>query len=247
MQTWNDFRSPSNQIAEFYGDVPFVDYANWLVAGYTEGIHKRQVNDMSQVYRQAGLIRGQYPYQLIVDDLHKISNSAATEYQWIAQLPGDLTRVQPTDFRDPNLDPSRDIVFREPASTGNRKLLVRIFNAEGAQPNGLAEFTEFEGALSGGLSAWRLIVRRVAERPRFRIMLYPFRDGDPVPECLTSGSASVALRWPNHLQDEISFHQLTRSVGGVDVEVTGIEITRSDGTALIDTRDHDATPMSIKW
>jgi hypothetical protein len=209
-------------------------------------MHKQQVNDLSQAYRQAGLIRGQYPYALIVDDLHKLTNSADTEWQWLAQLPQDLSLVPASDYSNANLDPARDIVFKEPDSTGSRKLLVRILNAEGSQPEGLAEYKEFTGNLSGGLNAWRLIIRRVAERPRFRIMLYPFEDGQPVPSYSASGT-DVTLKWSGNEKDTIKFHPSTQSVGGIDVEITGIEITRPGNVKVIDTRDQIAVPMDIRW
>ena len=205
------------------------------------------MNDLSQAYRQAGLIRGQYPYSLIVDDVHKLSNSASTEWQWIAQIPGDLSRVHTHEFSIANLDPARDIVLKEPASTGTRKLLVRLLNAEGSQPGGLAEFNEFEGNLSGGLTTWRLIIRRIAARPRFRIMLYPFEDGQPIPRYSISGNGSIVLEWSNNLKDTINFHPTSQTVGGVDVEITGIEITRSGNTKVIDTREQNTMPMDIRW
>ena len=154
--------------------------------------------------------------------------------------------VPPTDYSDPNLDPARDIVFQEPLSTGNRKLLVRILNAEGSQPEGLAEFKEFAGNLSGGLTAWRLIIRRVAERPRFRIMMYPYEDGQPIPRYSIAGNGAITLTWSSNLKDKIQFHQSTQTVGGIDVELTGIEITRSGNVKVVDTRNEVATPMDIR-
>ena len=89
---------------------------------------------MRQVYRLAGMVRGAFPYALIVDDLEKAFGDA--NYKWIAQIQEDLVLLPPADY-PAGLDAIRDIVFQEPWQP-----FIRILNAEGSTPKGLFEFNE---------------------------------------------------------------------------------------------------------
>jgi hypothetical protein len=96
-------------------------------------------------------------------------------------------------------------------------------------------------------TSWRLAIKRVAARPRFRVMLYPFDDSRPVPGYKVKNDGSIQLKFANGSgnTDTIKFHTETRTVGGMDVEMTGIEVSRSGNVDVIDTRNQ-ASPMEIR-
>jgi len=249
--TWNDFRHPDNQLVEAYGNISFYDRAHWQFGGtWKEGVQTRQVNDLSQYYRQAGLVRGDHSYLLVVDDLHKITGGLETEYEWMAQIAQDLVEMDPADFHHPNLNAAMDFVLREQAtapagaegiSLGTRRLLFRVLSAEGSQPDGLASIIQD----SYGKVANRLVVKRKSERPRFRILMYPYIEGDDIPS-LTSSGATHTLQWSSGQVDTIAFNLSTKSVANMNVEFTEILLKR-DGEVLVETKVEDSDLVPFRW
>ena len=244
METWNDFRHPNNQLTEAYGDIPFFDYGHWQYGGRLEGILKRPVNNLRQMYRLAGLVRGNYPYVIIADDVSKVDESLVN-YQWIAQIPEDLTLIPASQYSG-NLDASRDLVLQEPAETGNRRLLVRVLNAEGTPLHGVGRLREDISYYLWGQDrvAKRLEVERRASEPRFRIMLYPYTEGDPIPQHEYNASTGhIRANWPGQ-NDTLVFEPYTKQVADQTVEITGFRIFRS-GATLVDTRQQ-VEPLTVR-
>lgn len=233
-ESWNDFRHPDNQLSEAYGDIPFFDYANWRAGGKMEGMIKRPANVMNQAYRLAGVVRGTYPYVMIVDDVRKAAGETHN-YQWLAQIPEDLTLMPPADYSG-NLNVATDIVLQEPEVTGQRRLLVRILNAEGTQANGLAQLREDITYYLWGLDriAKRLVIERNTEAPDYRVLLYPYTEGDPIPKHIVQANGHIVAEWPGQ-RDTLVFEPYTKAVGGQSVGITGFRIFRS-GETLVDTR-----------
>ena len=241
--TRNDFRHSDNKIPYSFGNVSFYDYAHWRYGGFLERCIQKQVNDMKQVYRLAGLVRGTYPYTLVVDDLEKLTGGASTNYKSIYQIPEDLTLLPKTNYPI-NADPVRDVILQEPAKTGNRRLLIRILNAEGSQPSGLFSFNETISYFEFGANriAKRFIIERVAQKPRFRVMMYPYVEGDAIPQHIVESSGNLVAQWPDQ-RDTFVFVPQISTVGGETVEITGLVVWRG-GQALIDTQNKvEANPI----
>ncbi len=244
METWNDFRHPNNQLTEAYGDIPFFDYGHWHFGGRLEGMLKRPVNNLRQMYRLAGLVRGDYPYVVIADDVSKVDESLVN-YQWIAQIPEDLT-LMPASQYSGNLDASRDLVLQEPAATGNRRLLIRVLNAEGTPLHGVGRLREDISYYMWGQdrAAKRLEIERRASEPRFRIMLYPYTEGDAIPQHVENASTGhIQANWPGQ-RDTLVFEPYDKQVADQTVEITGFRIFRS-GTTLVDTRQQ-VEPLTVR-
>jgi len=241
-ETWNDFRHPNNQLSESYGDIPFYDYAHWLRPGRLEGMVKRDFQPIDNYYRTAGMVRGNYSYALIADDVCKRVGQTHN-YKWIAQVPEDLT-LMPTSSYSGNLDPVRDLVLMEPAATGTRRLLVRVLNAEGAQVGGLGYLLDKQSnkLWDNNKTARRLVIERNAERPRFRVLLYPYLEGEPIPSHAASGT-TYTIGLPGQ-SDTAQFQTETRSVGGTSVQMSGMLLQRS-GATLADTRNK-ITPIEVR-
>jgi hypothetical protein len=201
-ETLNDFR-PLNPGTEYYFDIPFYDYADWVDYPDHELITKRASSrQMSYVYRTAGIVRGSSgnkPYALIVDDA-KVADGLNHNFWWQMQLPDYTTTVSnnpstgtpvlsiesstinrvPTGYRC-------DVILKEPASTGNRRLLVRVFQNEGFTGTPAFIFNRYKfDSPSVTKSPWTLWPALIVEStncldPRTKVLLYPHYSGDALP------------------------------------------------------------------
>ena len=170
----NSFRRSNNLVPENFGNTPFVSFPQWDTPGYLEGIQRTSFNPMQQVVRTAGLVRGVKPYVFVADDIQK--DNSPHVYKWLLQIPKDLAlktgAALPAGFRT-----NTDCVLAEPASNGNRSLLVRVMS-----PTNWAAYTEtVSNATYNSEQFYRLVVITTNIAPAFKVMLYPFAAGDPIP------------------------------------------------------------------
>ena len=185
-ETWNDFLVTPHPDPHY--NIPFYDYPNWHVEGKLERLIKRHYNPMQKVVRNIGLIRGNKPMVLVVDDIQK--DNSVHKYEWLGQMARDLT----IDHYDVNLTDNNykcDIIFKEPAATGNRRLLVRVLQNEGytgSTPPGIMDtivYTNyFNGTPFNPNPPWvrpRLIIESNSVSPNFKVLLFPYVDGDVLP------------------------------------------------------------------
>lgn len=120
-ETWNDFRYQAG--AEDYHNLSFYDYAHWKDPFRLERMVKRPYNTMERVYRTAAMIRGDYPFLIIADDVQK--DQEIHNYKWLGQMASDLV-VHSTDVNFDYNDYKSDIILEE--TGGNRRLLIRVLN-----------------------------------------------------------------------------------------------------------------------
>ena len=170
----NSFRRSNNLVPENFGNTPFVSFPQWDTPGYLEGIQRISFNPMQQVVRTAGLVRGVKPYVFVADDIQK--DNSPHVYKWLLQIPKDLAlktgAALPVGFRT-----NTDCVLAEPATNGNRSLLVRVMS-----PTNWAAYTEtVSNATYNSEQFYRLVVITTNVAPAFKVMLYPFAASDPVP------------------------------------------------------------------
>ncbi len=250
----NHFRRAGNKIPEAFGDAPFVSFPHWEAPGQFEGIQAKPYNPMRQVYRTIGLVRGAKPYALVVDDVRK--DDATHSYRWVASIPKDLILVSGASL-PAGANPATDLVLQEPAATGNRRLLVRILNASGTPALGTAysinpnpgKVLNFSNPVEGSAFAYtqtvsntatseswkRLVIERAnVVAPDFRILLFPFRNGDALPTSdLIGNTLTVTLGSQN---DTFSFAPRSANVGGQNVTMNEFTLSRG-GTTLLDYRN----------
>lgn len=236
----NTFRRSGNKISEAFGNTPFVGFPHWVNPGQFEGIQSRPFNPMRQVYRTIGLVRGEKPYVLVIDDVRK--DDATHTYKWFASIAEDLTIVTGASL-PAGADPLTDVVLEEPAATGNRRLLVRILNANGTPVSGTAPsvqgtslaYTETINSPNTTETWKRLVVERASViAPDFRILLFPFRSGDALPVTGFSGnSLSVTL---GSQSDAFTFAPRSATVGGQTVTMNEFTLSRG-GSMLLDYRN----------
>lgn len=186
-ETWNDFQFISKTEAHY--NIPFYDMPHWHQPFRFERMVKRPFNPMEKVFRTVGVFKGDHPFVLVVDDVKKDAN--VHNYKWLGQIARDLTIESTTvNLSDDNYQ--ADIILMEPASEGNRRLLVRVLNNEnydGTNPPGYTDILTYTDYFSGNpytsnpnLVRPRLIVESNSISPDFKVMLYPHYSGDPLPE-----------------------------------------------------------------
>lgn len=232
----NTFRRSGNKIPEAFGNTPFVSFPHWVNPGQFEGIQSRPFNPMRQVYRTIGLVRGEKPYVLVIDDVRK--DDATRTYKWFASIPEDLTIVTGSSL-PAGADPLTDVVLQEPTATGNRRLLVRILNANGTPVLGSAPsvlgtslaYTETINSPTTTEDWKRLVIERSGTvAPDFRVLLFPFRSGDALPVTGFSGnSLTVTL---GSQSDVFAFSPRSATVAGQTVTMSEFTLNRNDSTLL---------------
>lgn len=235
--TFNSFRRTNNLIPENYGNTPLCAFPYWNNGGkpgrtILQGIEKKPYNPMRQVYRTLGLVRGVRPYALVIDDAQK--DSARHTYTWLAQMPTDLSIFTGSDL-DAGLNPATDIEMKEPATTGNRRLLVRILRADGTPAQAAGTKGSPLGYLLTDTGRNRLVIeRRNVVVPNYRVLLYPYTDGDPLPVTTLQGNTLTVQIGSQ--KDTFTFVPRTATVGGQSVTMSEFTLSRN-GSQLLDYRN----------
>lgn len=179
-ETLNDFRKiPSTEA--FYS-TPIYNWQSWnppaSPAGtYYDRLIKRPYNPMEKVYRTVSMIRGKHNGLLVIDDIKKDANSH--KYQWVIQLPSDVTLDSKTD----NGDGTYDAILKE--ASGSRRLLLRMLNqndyVKGSTPNVTTEKVPYLAGDKKVYSVYRLSCTSNSIAPDFKVLIYPFTLGDALP------------------------------------------------------------------
>lgn len=173
-ETWNDFRYVPG--TEVYHNIPWYDFGHWNTPFMLERMIKRPYNPMQRVYRTMGLVRCERPYMLIIDDIQK--DNDVHNYKWLAQTANDLV-ISGTDVNIADNDYRCDVIMSEP--NGNRKLLVRVLNNEGYTGGVPAILETLTPGINGVSPITRLVVEANVVAPDFKVLIYPYTDGDPLP------------------------------------------------------------------
>ena len=162
------------------------DYGPW--SGETRMVEQYRVNNpMEQAYRTVYLARGEHPYVLVLDDARK--DASAHLYEWNMTLPEGIDlidnktpeiiaqTVTPGPARENDLLLGRASTPRDPKSDratpgkGDPLLLVRTLWRN--SPNGFP-VPRFE-------KPGHVTIPAISDSPEFRVLLYPHRQGDPMP------------------------------------------------------------------
>ncbi|MFZ4454669.1 MAG: T9SS type A sorting domain-containing protein [Bacteroidales bacterium] len=151
-------------------------------------VYKRAIrypfNVCQKVFRTVGMVQMPKPFALIVDDAQKDNN--INNYKWLAQLADDLT-IESTTVNPNYENYQNDIILKEPASVGNRRLLVRLLNINGAvNPNTPAIIDSVNTFVNH-----RLVIESNSVDPQFKIMLFAYNSGDQLPVTTWNPSHSI--------------------------------------------------------
>lgn len=234
----------------FYDGFAHLDWGPWH--GETRGPeYYERWNDMEYVFRTLHLARGKHPYVLIVDDLKK--DDAPHQYDWNFALSGEV-RLFKADSAAKNRHLEKgtagaigtDLILclgdaarkRKPTygnlpnieyepKAGDPMLLVRVLWRNTSFPYPLPSFEQ----------TWqfnRIKIPAYAVEPEFKVLLYPYRFGEPLPFTRWSDDRSELLVSFDGQEDAYIFQ---RGTGGRTVFAM-----RRNGQPVITTTSRPAPP-----
>ena len=209
-QCFNDFAF-TKVSAKTY-DEPLKFRPDWLAVDGIYSATVRQINTpVLKSFRTAGIVRGPRPYVVVVDDIQRDclpagyalnlnleSDLVAPKTPPPGTLPGDLLFAGTK-----SLDSGGAIKGGEPA------LLIRLLEAKGKPVPAVVREIDKQKILT---------LSTKAAAPEFKLLLYPFKAGEPLPETKWSAAkTSVTIAFPEQ-KDTITF--TPAKSGKTDLKIT---------------------------
>jgi hypothetical protein len=222
MKTLNSYR-----YAKYYGfdDTPLYnkytqgDYSWNAGARYYRSVAKPWLNGViTKAYRTVAMITDAKPYLLITDDVQK--DTSINNYKWVAQIANDLT-IDSVVVNNSNTNYRNDIIFKEPTATGNRRLLVRVLNNNGAIDANTPVYVDSVTNPISGVTPNNKLPRMVIEsnsiNPQYKVLLYAFRQGEALPNTNWNNDRSRLLITTTASTNTILFP--VDSIGRTNIQV----------------------------
>jgi hypothetical protein len=183
-----------------YLNDPIFQAPHWLLKdGYARPTVRQANFPVQKAFRTAGLVRGEYPYALVVDDIRK--DDAVHHYDWIFTLEKDIKIVK----SEPH-GAELDVLLQGDDSPA--RLLVRVLHRNttaGREDAPRVEDLNNAADPKKYGPIRRLVIPTDAVAPDFKILLYPHHTGDPLPTTTASDDhAAVTVAWPRQT-DQIRF------------------------------------------
>ncbi len=212
--SFNDFARTKVDVLDY--TQPMKYSGHWVGPdGTLRSYYKMVNNPVIKSFRTAGLVRGNRPYVLVLDDIQHDALPAL--YEWHLSLPADLVRTQPPTGSQPG-----DLFFAAKESVsdkgdlvaGSPALLVRVLDQKGS--------TVAPRIIEGNPQVLTLGTRAVD--PSFKVLIHAFRGGDPVPQTTPLSGGKIEVNFPDQ-KDTLAFSEA--SSGKTDLVITrdGKEIT----------------------
>jgi hypothetical protein len=177
-ETRNSFQyKPVNKS---YFNITFSNYPFWDGPNQLNNWVKEPFDTLQKVLRTVSLVKDSLPYVLVADDVQK--NNSINNYKWLAQLATDL--VKDSVVVDTSNGYYRnDFILKETCTNGNRRLLVRVLNNIGAAsfPARIDSLLRDTGVTAKSTYSPRLVIESNSIAPQFKIMIFPFVQGTPLP------------------------------------------------------------------
>lgn len=199
---WLAEHAPAWLPTQLYGSQ--TGYASALPAG--NWLHRRPYNRVRRAIRAVAAVRGHRPYAVVADDIQKDTKPHA--YSWFMQLPIDV-ELKARRGADLILGEVGEANLDGVPAPGRRRLLVRVLQVDTAA-GGLGTRVEdyvahVDTRRNKETPARRLILEVTAVAPNFKIMLFPYFVGEPLPATSwkTPGK-TLSVQWDDQ-QDELTF------------------------------------------
>ena len=245
---------PTERIREIFAGTARNKMRPWWLS-YTSSNYiatsRAPFNPMEYVFRTTGLVRGDHSYGFVVDDLRK--DGQPHLYQWCGMLGGGVWQANVSDVPKGSLvlgyDRSRDAAnigmtmmapyeiseHKTPItpSKGDPLLLVLPITPDtsGDSTLPLICVETAKGPLDkkGVPQAYdRLVISTRSKEGHFRVLLIPFRMGDPLPSLAYDSKNSAATVVWSDQKDVLKFHHSQNGQTGVMVTRDGKSVlTRS--------------------
>lgn len=174
-------------------------------------------NPVSKAFRSVLLMRGTHPYVLVLDDIQK--DEQFRLYEWLLQTPDDLQAlsIKGNDLILGVPEAATDKTVKTATETAPR-LLMRVLDLAAVQDNRMnddGELLKYEtynvrrSANTGsdkdsGLGK-RAVVSSYSVSPDYKILLYPYREGQPLPTSVWSPDHKTLTLTDNDVKDVFSF------------------------------------------
>ncbi len=203
MESQNSFRYSPNyahDLVPFYNTLAFVDGV------FTKPFYQRFVETTSdlgmvkKLFRTISLVQAPVPFTIVADDVQK--DNSINQYQWICQVPSDLS-IESKFINLKNINYRRDIILKEPTLTGNRRLLVRVLNVNGALSDTVA--ATIDSAVYSFTSMRRMVIDSKSIDPQFKVLLFAYHVGDSLPITSWSPDHSKVYVYHKGVTNTISF------------------------------------------
>jgi hypothetical protein len=245
--TTNDFAYLKLPFA--YLNRPMFENPDWILPnGAISPIVRMPNYPVERAFRTAGLVRGKYPYALVVDDIQK--DESVHHYDWTLTLEYDIqiaamrrTNAHEMDILLTGSDPDQLKTHMKEAlpsavsegtslPNGTPMLLVRVLNyspasASGAEDPKIVELPNIADPKKYS-TIRRLVIPADAVSPDFKVLLYAYHNGAPLPTTKWDGDRRiVTVTWPGQ-------HDTSR-FGRPDGGKTPISIAR-DAQKLIEMK-----------
>jgi hypothetical protein len=229
-----------------YLNRPIFEYAHWILPnGALSPYVRKPLLPVQKAFRSAGLVRSEKPYILVVDDIQR--NDQPCRYDWALLLEYDvqIAGVKPspdgtgTDIFLWGADP--DQTAKRPADAlpgwvaegttipdGAPMLLVRVLHRAEAAASPEPEIVEVPNRNNPKKypRVRRLLVPSVAASPDFKVLLFPHRKGDALPQTAwMKGGKALTVR-VGGVTDEFVF-------GRAETGKTDVTMTRGGRPVLI--------------
>lgn len=216
-QSFNDFAYTKSDYKLYQDPIKYVPAWNSPDGVYTCKI--RQVNTpVLKSFRTAGVVRGPHPYVLVVDDIQR--DCLPTRYDLNLNLFNDLVPLKAplsgTQSNDLVMVSTNSIDASGALKPGEPALLIRMLDQKGTSLP--PKFTEIDKQ-----NILTLSTKAVA--PDFKLLLYPFKSGNPLPS--TSWDANktqAAIEFPD--QKDMVLFTPSQTSGKTDLKImrNGAEI-----------------------
>ena len=188
-----------------FDNTSYYNRLSYSDAAFTQPSYLRYVQKAStpngvytKMYRTVSLVQATKPYVIIADDNQL--NTSSNDYKWFCQLPSDVT-IASTTVNLSNTNYQNDIILKE--ATGNRRLLVRVLNNNGAISNTIPGYLDSTTYTLSGLN--RLIVESHSVDPQFKVLLFAYNNGDSLPITTWNNDKSKVYVYNSGVTNTVAF------------------------------------------
>ncbi len=218
-QSFNDFAYTKIDEPKF--TKPLKCFPHWLaVDGSVSGYAKQVSTPVLKAFRTSGVVRGKYPYTLVIDDIQR--NAFKARYDFNLTLMEDLILVKslPTGQNgDILLAGKASVTSGGKLKKGEPALLIRVLEGKGELQPPLLRNRE-------GVNLFTLTTEAVS--PDLKIMMYPFKEGEPLPKTQWNEKMNNLVIDFGDQKDNITFAEASSGKTNFKIERDGKEIIAVD-------------------
>jgi len=206
-----------------YLNVPRSETPHWILPTGAVRPFLRQVNyPVLKAFRTAGVVRSTKPYAIVVDDIAK--DDQVHHYDWILTLEHDIQIVSSTKVNDHELDiiltgndpeqksgwdkDSLPAKYSGTVPANQPMLLVKVLNVNNTVAANTVNIEEWRSNKPKSLESniRKLVIPADAVSPDYKVLLYPYRNGDELPKTSWNRShTKLTVKWSNGEKQELTF------------------------------------------